>query len=84
MKDQSQNSLVTKIKKYILDQLKKDKLFEYLKKDSYLIKRLIRNPNEYKEIKKTIKEKYKLRITDKITNTVNDLELVTNIISTIN
>ncbi len=84
MKDQSQNSLVTKIKKYILDQLKKDKLFEYLKKDSYLIKRLIRNPNEYKEIKKTIKEKYKLRITDKITNTVNDIELVTNIISTIN
>ena len=84
MKDQSQNSLVTKIKKYILDQLKKDKLFEDLKKDSYLIKRLIRNPNEYKEIKKTIKEKYKLRITDKITNTVNDIELVTNIISTIN
>ena len=72
------------LKKYILDQLKKDKLFEYLKKDSYLIKRLIRNPNEYKEIKKTIKEKYKLRITDKITNTVNDIELVTNIISTIN
>ena len=73
-----------KIKQYLLEQIKKDKLFEYLKKDSYIIKTLIRNPNEYKKIKKAIKEKYKLRITDKLTNTIDDIELITNIISTIN
>ena len=31
-----------------------------------------------------LKEKYNLRITDKISNVINDIELVSNIISTIN
>ena len=33
--------------------------------------------------KKIIKEKYKLRVTDKLSNVVNDIELISNIISNI-
>lgn len=70
--------------KEFINQIKKDKLYEYLKSNSYFIKQLSRNPDFYKEFKKIIKEKYHLRITDKINNTIDDIELITNIINTIN
>ena len=73
-----------KIKKEILNQIHKDKLFEYLKQNSNYIKELNRNSKFYNEFKKQIKEKYKLRLTDKISDVVNDIELISNIISTIN
>ncbi len=72
------------MKKLLLDQIKKDKLLDYLKENSNYIKELNRNPQFYKEFKKIIKEKYKLRITDKLSEVVNDIELISNIISTIN
>lgn len=70
--------------KQLLEQIKKDKYYEYLKENSYFIKYLIRNPNNYKNFKKYIKEKYQLRITDKISTAIDDIELISNIISTIN
>lgn len=70
--------------KKLLEQIKKDNFYEYLKTDSYLIKHLIRNPDFYKEFKKIIKERYHLRITDKINNAIDDIELISNIITTIN
>ena len=70
--------------KELINQIKKDKLYEYLKSNSYFIKQLNRKPEFYKEFKKIIKEKYHLRITDKINNTIDDIELITNIINTIN
>ncbi len=72
------------MKKVLLDQINKDKLLDYLKENSNYIKELNRNPQFYKEFKKIIKEKYKLRITDKLSEVVNDIELISNIISTIN
>lgn len=72
------------MKKIILEQINKDKLYEYLKQNTNYIKDLNRNPEFYKEFKKIIQEKYKLRITDKITEVVNDIELISSIISTIN
>lgn len=71
------------MKKNLLEQIKKDKMLDYLKQNSQYIKDLNRNPNFYKEFKKIIKEKYKLRFTDKISNIVNDIELISNIISNI-
>ena len=70
--------------KIILDKLKKDKLFEYFKQNSYYIKEMNRNPEFYNNFKKIIKEKYNLRLTDKVSSVINDIELVSNIISTIN
>lgn len=72
------------MKQIILEQINKDKMLEYLKQNTNYIKELNRNPDYYKEFKKIIKEKYKLRLTDKITEVVNDIELISNIISTIN
>lgn len=71
------------MKKLLLEQIKKDKMLDYLKQNSHYIKELNRNPEFYKEFKKIIKEKYKLRVTDKISNVVNDIELISNIISNI-
>lgn len=70
--------------KRLLLTIHKDKMFEYLKLNSNYIKELNRNPLFYKEFKKIIKEKYNLRITDKVSNVINDIELVSSIINTIN
>ena len=70
--------------KIILDKLEKDKTLIYLKLNSNYIKQLNREPEYYKQILKEIKEKYNLRLTDKISNIINDIELISNIMSTIN
>lgn len=70
--------------KDLIEQLHKDGYYKYLKENSYFIKELIRNPAYYKEFKKIIKEKYHLRITDKLQTAIDDIELISNIISTIN
>lgn len=72
------------MEKQILLYLEKDKLMPYLKQDSYFIKELNRHPENYENFKKIIKEKYNLRFTDKVSNVINDIELVSSIISTIN
>lgn len=70
--------------KIILQKLKNDKLLEYLKQNSYYIKQLNRNPLSYETFKKEIKEKYNLRVTDKVENIINDIELVSTILETLN
>ncbi len=72
------------MEKQILLYLEKDKLMPYLKQNSYFIKELNRHPENYENFKKIIKEKYNLRFTDKVSNVINDIELVSSIISTIN
>lgn len=72
------------MEKNIIEKMKKDKIFDYYKENTYYTKELIRNPNFYDTFKKIIKEKYNLKISDKVTNVLNDIELVSNIISTIN
>lgn len=70
--------------KIIIYNLQKDKLLEYLKQNTYFIKELNRHPENYEQFKKIIKEKYNLRFTDKVSNVIDDIELVSNIISTLN
>lgn len=72
------------MKKEILIQIEKDKLLDYLKQNTNYIKELKRNPSFYKQFKKEIKDKYKLNFTDKAKEVINDIELISNIISTIN
>lgn len=68
----------------IISELKKDKLYDYLKENSHYIKDFYRNQSFYNTYKKEIKEKYNLRLTDKVSNVINDIELISNIISNIN
>lgn len=72
------------MKKEILIELEKDNYIDYLKQNTNYIKELKRNPDYYKRFKKEIKDKYKLNFTDKAKEVINDIELISNIISTIN
>ena len=69
--------------KKIIYKLEKDKLLIYLKQNSYFIKEELNNQDNYENFKKIIKEKYNLRLQDKISNIINDIELVSSIINTI-
>lgn len=69
--------------KELLNQIKKDKYYDYLKQNSFFIKDLIREPNNYKIFKKYIKEKYQLRPQDKINNVLEDINLISDILNTI-
>lgn len=70
--------------KMILFKIKENKKdYEYFKKNSYWIKELNRN-NNYKEFKTFIKEKYHLFITDKISNTIDNIDLISNVINVLN
>ena len=69
--------------KELLDQIIKDKYYDYLKENSYWIKILYRNPLAYNEFKNFVKEKYHLRVTDKISNVIDDIELIGSVIDTI-
>lgn len=67
----------------LINQIKKDKYYEYLKENSYLIKELQRDQSKYKEFKEIIKDKYHLRISDKISTAIDDIETISSIIDTI-
>ena len=69
--------------KELLEKIKKDKYYDYLKQNSFFIKDLIRNPNSYKIFKKYIKEKYQLRPQDKINTVLEDINLISDILNTI-
>lgn len=68
----------------VIQSLKKDNFTKYLKENSQYIKELHRNPLNYEKFKKEIKEKYNLRFQDKLSNIVNDIEIVSSIINNIN
>jgi len=72
------------MERQILYSLEKDKLLPYLKQESFFIKDLSRHPENYENFKKIIREKYNLRFTDKVSNVINDIELVSSIIGTLN
>ncbi len=69
--------------RHIIEQLKQDKYYEYLKENSYLIKELIRHPENYKKIIEYFKDTYHLRISDKISKTIDSVETISSIIDTI-
>ena len=83
LQDHYRNFLVIKMERIVLENLQKDKMMDYLKENSYFIKDLNRNPNFYNEFKKIIKEKYNLRLSDKVSNFIDDMEVVSSIISTL-
>ena len=69
---------------YFLQQkLVEDKKFKkYLDDNSYYIKYLNRNPENYKLFMKEMKEKYKERATDKLSDVVNTIDIVSSLIDT--
>lgn len=63
-------------------ELKKDpKMWELFKLNSYWYKDLNRNPALVKNYKEAMKTKYKLRTTDKISSVIDNIDLISNVIS---
>ena len=59
------------------------KYYDYLKENSYWFKELNRNPININKFNIFIKDKYRLRVTDKIGDAINNIELVSSILDII-
>ena len=63
-------------------ELKKDqKMWELLKYNSYWYKELNRNPLSLKNYKEDMKNKYRLRTTDKISDAIDNIDLISNVLN---
>jgi len=63
-------------------ELKKDaKMWELLKYNSYWIKELNRDSTSVKRYKEDMKAKYKLRTTDKISDAIDNIDIISNVLS---
>ena len=64
--------------------LKKDaKMHGYLRENSEWYKLLNRNPMNYDAYIKAMKKKYRLNVTDKISDTIENIDIITSIINSI-
>lgn len=54
---------------------------EYIRNNSYWYKMLNRNPSLFKKFEEEVKKAYHIRTTDKISNAINTIELISNVVS---
>lgn len=65
----------------LIMKIKNDKkMYELLKLNSYWIKDLNRNPNNYKKFVAEMKAKYRLRTSDKISDAIDNIDLITAVL----
>lgn len=68
----------------LIMKIKNDKrMYELLKQNSYWIKELNRNPESYKNFVSEMKTKYRLRATDKISDAIDNIDLITAVLDTL-
>ena len=66
----------------VLMELKKEpKMLELLKYNSYWLKDLNRDPASFKRYKENMKIKYRLRTTDKISDAIDNIDIISNVLS---
>ena len=69
---------------FLQEKLREDKRFKkYFDENSYYIKYLNRNPENYKNFIKEMKILYKERTTDKLDDAINTINIVSSIIDTL-
>lgn len=56
------------------------KMAELLKQNSFWIKNLNRNEESMKDFEHAMKEKYHLRMSDKISSAIDNIDLISNIL----
>lgn len=59
------------------------KMAELLKLNSYWYKELNRNSDQYKNFVGAMKEKYHLKMTDKINNAIDNIDIISGILDTL-
>ena len=62
---------------------KNPKMYNILKSNSYWIKQLNRKPEIYKRFENEMKERYKLRTTDKINEVIDNIDLISTVLETL-
>lgn len=62
---------------------KNPKMANYLKLNSYWYKELNRNPANYKRFIEEMKIKYKLRTTDKVSEVIDNIDLISTVLQTL-
>lgn len=63
-------------------ELKKDtKMWELLKINSYWVKTLNRNSLSVKKFKDDMKAKYRFRTTDKISDAIDNIDIISNVLN---
>ena len=58
-------------------------VYEYLKDNSWWIKNLSRNPNSFNDYQNYLKDKYELRTSDKISKAIDNIDLISSLLSAI-
>lgn len=59
------------------------KMATYLKENSYWYKELNRNSENYKKFINAMKEKYHLKMSDKINDAIDNIDIITSILDTL-
>lgn len=59
------------------------KMAMFLKQNSYWYKELNRNSNYYKEFVNAMKDKYHLKVSDKINDAIDNIDIITGILDTL-
>lgn len=68
----------------IQQKLREDKkMYAYLKENSEWMKLLNRNKNHYQNFINEMKEKYRLRMTDKVSDAIDNIDLISTVLSTL-
>lgn len=68
----------------IQQKLREDKkMYAYLKENSEWMKLLNRNKDHYQNFINEMKEKYKLRMTDKVSDAIDNIDLISTVLSTL-
>lgn len=57
--------------------------YEYLKDNSWWIKNLSRNPDGFNDYQNYLKDKYELRTSDKISKAIDNIDLLSSLLSAI-
>lgn len=68
------------LQKVLLDN---PKMYQYLKENSYWIKHLNRDPSLYKSFENKMKELYRERPTDKISDMIDHIDLISGVLNSL-
>lgn len=72
------------MQKELIEKIRSDKkMYELLKENSYWIKDLTRDPSNYKNFVNDMKTKYHLRITDKVSDAIDNIDLISTVLDAI-
>lgn len=63
--------------------LESPEYYNYLKENSEWVKVLKKHPKKYNDFIKFVKEKYKLRVKDKVNNTLNSVNVLSEVLSSL-